>query len=55
MAICILFRANDIDRATAAKFEVEQKQRAEAKTRKDANALFDNKVCNLHISYLFNL
>ncbi|CAO1403299.1 unnamed protein product [Diamesa serratosioi] len=36
-------KANDIDRATAAKFEVEQKQRAEAKTRKDANALFDNK------------
>ena len=37
-------RANDIDKATNAKYKVEQKQRDEAKTRKDENAVFDNKV-----------
>lgn len=38
------FRANDIDKATKAKFEVEQKQRDEAKVRKDTNADWDNRV-----------
>lgn len=38
------FRANDIDKATAAKFKVEQKQREEAKVRKDDNSVFANKV-----------
>lgn len=37
-------RSNDIDKATAAKFKVEQKQREEAKVRKDENAMFANKV-----------
>ncbi|CRK98250.1 CLUMA_CG011612, isoform A [Clunio marinus] len=36
-------KANDIDKATAAKFNVEQKQREEAKVRKDENAAFANK------------
>jgi hypothetical protein len=40
----LFFRANDIDKATNAKYKVEQKQRDEAKTRKDENAVFDNKV-----------
>jgi hypothetical protein len=39
-------RSNDIDKATAAKFKVEQKQREEAKVRKDENAMFANKVSN---------
>jgi hypothetical protein len=37
-------RANDIDAATSAKFRVEQKQREEAKTRKDENTAWNNKV-----------
>ena len=37
-------RSNDIDAATSAKFKVEQKQREEAKVRKDDNSSFNNKV-----------
>lgn len=37
-------RLNDIDRATNAKSEVEQKQRDEAKGRKDTNADWETKV-----------
>lgn len=37
-------RSNDIDVATAAKFRVEQKQREEAKLRKDENAVWANTV-----------
>lgn len=37
-------RSNDIDAATSAKFKVEQKQRDEAKVRKDDNTSFNNKV-----------
>jgi hypothetical protein len=39
-----IFRSNDIEKATAAKFKVEQKQREEAKTRKDENSMFANQV-----------
>ena len=37
-------RFNDIDRATNAKSQVEQKQREEAKTRKETEAVWENKV-----------
>lgn len=37
-------RLNDIDRATNAKSQVEQKQREEAKMRKDTNGEWDTKV-----------
>lgn len=36
---------NDIDKATNAKFQVEQKQREEAKERKTTNAEWETKVC----------
>lgn len=39
-----LCRLNDIDRATNAKSQVEQKQREEAKLRKDASGEWDTKV-----------
>ena len=42
--IFYIFRANDIEKATAAKYEVEQKQREEAKLRKDTQTDFDNRV-----------
>lgn len=44
LIVLTFFRANDIDKATAAKFKVEQKQREEAKVRKDENSAFANKV-----------
>jgi len=37
-------RSNDIEAATAAKFRVEQKQREEAKSRKDENTAWANTV-----------
>lgn len=43
-------RANDIDKATAAKFKVEQKQREEAKVRKDENSAFTNKVISRRLA-----
>lgn len=46
------FRANDIDKATAAKFKVEQKQREEAKVRKDENSAFANTVRLTQVSHL---
>lgn len=46
--ICFLCRLNDIDRATNAKSEVEQKQRDEAKSRKDRNAEWETKVSTIH-------
>jgi hypothetical protein len=55
------FRANDIEKATTAKFQVEQKQRVEAKERKDTNSDWNNKVSfmfdsfgALSISYFFS-
>ena len=47
-------RANDIDKATAAKYKVEQKQREEAKVRKDENSLFANKVRYIKYSGKWN-
>lgn len=38
------FRINDIEKATAAKFKIEQKQREEAKTRKEENGSYPNRV-----------
>ena len=43
-------RSNDIDLATAAKFRVEQKQREEAKLRKDENAVWANTVSVMDIN-----
>jgi hypothetical protein len=40
-------RANDIEAATTAKFKVEQKQREEAKVRKDENSMWNNTVIDL--------
>lgn len=40
----IIFRTNDIDKATNSKYQVEQKQREEAKTRKDGNHEWATKV-----------
>lgn len=37
-------RLNDIEKATAAKFKIEQKQREEAKLRKEENGVFQNTV-----------
>ena len=51
--IYIFCRANDIEKATAAKYEVEQKQREEAKVRKDAQADFDNRVSSLTLKFNF--
>lgn len=42
--VFFIFRLNDIDRATNAKSQVEQKQREEAKQRKDINGEWDTKV-----------
>lgn len=39
-----LHRMNDIEKATNAKFQVEQKQREEAKERKDALGEWETKV-----------
>lgn len=45
VSVCVFVpRLNDIDRATNAKSEVEQKQRDEAKGRKDTNADWETKV-----------
>jgi D-ribose pyranose/furanose isomerase RbsD len=41
------YRANDIEAATTAKFKVEQKQRDEAKVRKDENSSWANNVIEL--------
>lgn len=38
-------RLNDIDRATNSKTALEQKQRDEAKQRKDSNLEWETKVC----------
>lgn len=43
-SLFFVFRLNDIDRATNAKSQVEQKQREEAKQRKDINGEWDTKV-----------
>lgn len=43
-SLSFIFRLNDIDRATNAKSQVEQKQREEAKQRKDTNGEWDTKV-----------
>lgn len=40
----VFLRLNDIDRATNAKCTVEQKQREEAKVRKDTGGEWDTKV-----------
>lgn len=45
-------RSNDIDLATAAKFRVEQKQREEAKLRKDENAAWANTVSITDINHI---
>lgn len=54
----INFRLNDIERATNAKSQVEQKQREEAKIRKDTNAEWDTKVIinkiQLHIFFIIS-
>lgn len=42
--IFFFFRLNDIDRATTAKSQVENKQREEAKQRKESNDEWDTKV-----------
>jgi len=42
----VSFRFKDIDRATNAKFALEQKQRDEAKDRKDKGVKWETKVIN---------
>lgn len=37
---------NDIDKATNAKFQVEQKQRSEARERKETSGEWENRVIN---------
>lgn len=45
MFSCLFFqRINDIEKATAGKFRIEQKQREEAKTRKEENNSYPNRV-----------
>lgn len=66
--ICVVFffflRMNDIDKATNAKFLVEQKQREEARERKETSGEWANKVIlrtvsiseqwfNLHFVFIF--
>lgn len=46
--VFILSRLNDIERATNAKCTVEQKQREEAKLRKENNGEWDTKVIGHH-------
>ena len=47
-----MYRSNDIESATTAKQKVEQKQRDEAKLRRDENTSWTNKV---NIEYLILL
>jgi hypothetical protein len=56
MSLYYLLRSNDIEAATSAKSRVEQKQRDEAKTRKDENTAWANKVnieCFIRLNIVF--
>ena len=50
-----VYRSNDIEAATTAKFRVEQKQRDEAKLRKDENTAWANTVSVVDKSILFEV
>lgn len=46
---CLLyFRLNDIEKATNAKYQIEQRQREQAKVRKETSEEWDNLVRSCH-------